>query len=568
MRISHMFGTTLRQAPAEAEITSHKLLLRAGAVRQLAAGIYSYLPLGWRVIRKIERIMQEEMDAIGGQEIGLPILHPAEIWQETGRWYDVGPEMVRLKDRADRDFVLGMTHEEIVTDLARREIRSYRQLPFMAYQIQRKIRDEARPRGGIIRLREFLMKDAYSFHPDQASIDEYYPSMYQAYHNIFRRAGLNVIAVEADTGMMGGTGSHEFMLLSPNGEDTVVVCSNCDYAANLEKAEFVKPEPVAAATGLPTERVSTPGVKTIEALAAFLNLPQGQMLKTVAYSTGEQLVAAIIRGDLEVNEAKLAKVLGTANYHLASDEELRAAGIHPGYMSPVGLKGVRVIADDSLKDGSEYVAGANEPDAHLLHVHMGRDVRPDDVADIASAREGDTCTRCGGTLRAQRGIEVGHTFKLGTRYSSALGADYLGPDGKQHPIVMGSYGIGLDRLVAAIVEQNHDDKGIIWPRSVAPLDIHLVALGVDDPNVAAYGEEVYKELQAAGFDVLYDDREETPGVKFNDADLIGLPLRLTVSPRNIREDRVEAKLRSSKEATLVPRAALVRQARELLDTAP
>ncbi|MHB9091311.1 MAG: proline--tRNA ligase, partial [Chloroflexota bacterium] len=566
--LSVMFGHTLRQAPAEAETISHQLLLRSGAVRQLAAGIYSYLPLGWRVLRRIEQIMREEMDAIDGQEMRMPVMHPAEIWKETGRWFDIGAEMVRFKDRAERDFVLGMTHEEVITDLARREVRSYRQLPFMAYQIQTKVRDEPRPRGGLIRLREFLMKDAYSFHQDQADLDEYYPRIYQAYINIFRRAGLNAVPVEADPGMMGGTGSHEFVLVSETGEDTIMLCGGCGYAANLERAEFTKPAPVAVRSDKPTEQVSTPGIKTIEDLQRFFNLPGGQMLKTVLYATKEKLVAAVIRGDLAINEAKLARTLKTANFHLATDEELKLAGIHPGFVSPVGQKNLYVVADDSLSEDSEYVAGANKPNAHLLHVRMGRDVQPDVVADIASAREGDSCPRCGGSLHAERGIEAGHTFKLGTKYSSAMGATFLGSDGKEHPVIMGSYGIGLDRLMASLIEQNHDERGIIWPKSVAPFAVHLVGLGIDTPVVKEYAENVYAELQAAGFEVLFDDREETPGVKFNDADLIGIPLRLTVSPRNIREDKVELKPRTERQATLVPHAELVTKAQEALAQAP
>ncbi|MHB1415965.1 MAG: proline--tRNA ligase [Chloroflexota bacterium] len=568
MRFSHMLGRTLRQAPAEADSVSHQLLLRAGTVRQLAAGVYSYLPLGLRILHKVEHIMEEEMDAIGGQEVELPVLHPAELWKETGRWYDVGPEMMRLKDRADRDFVLGMTHEEVITDLARREVRSYRQLPFMAYQIQTKVRDEPRPRGGLIRMREFKMKDGYSFHTDQGDLDAYYPEVYQAYLNIFRRTGLDVIPVEADPGMMGGSGSHEFVFLSPTGEDTFMLCDGCGYAANLERAEFVKPAPVAEKTDKEAELVSTPGVKTIEDLARFFDAPQGQMLKTVMYTSGDKLVAAIIRGDLTVNEAKLVRVLKSPHLRLATDEELRAAGIHPGFVSPVGLSGVYVVADDSVRDDTEYIAGANRPDAHLLHVQLGRDVLPDVVDDIAEAREGDRCPRCEGTLHAARGIEEGHTFKLGTKYSAAMEATYLGADGTEHPIIMGCYGIGLDRLIASIVEQRHDEHGIIWPRAIAPFDVHIVALGMDDPEVAAYAETVYDELTTAGVETFFDDREETPGVKFNDADLIGLPLRLTVSPRNIRKDQVEMKVRATGEMELAPRGELLAQVKKVLETVP
>ncbi|MHB1132271.1 MAG: proline--tRNA ligase [Chloroflexota bacterium] len=568
MRLSNLLGRTLRQAPAEAETASHQLLLRAAMVRQLAAGIYSYLPLGHRVARKVKRIMEEEMDAIGGQQVDLPVMHPAELWKETGRWFDVGAEMVRFKDRADRDFVLGMTHEEVITDLARREVRSYRQLPFMAYQIQTKIRDEPRPRGGLVRLREFVMKDGYSFHADQTDLDAYYPDVYQAYLNIFSRAGLQVVPVEADPGMMGGTGSHEFMMLSATGEDTLMLCGQCGYAANLERAEFAKPEPVGRASDTAVEEVHTPDVKTIDQLAQFFGAPQGAMLKTVVYragyAAGDRLIAAVIRGDLAVNEAKLARALGTGNFRLANDEELRAKGIHPGFVSPVGLEGVHVLADDSVREDAEYVAGANRPDTHLRHVRLGRDFQAYQVADIAAAREGDSCPRCGGILRAERGIEAGHTFKLGTKYSKALGANYLGSDGVERPIVMGCYGIGVDRLLAAVVEQNHDEHGIVWPKSIAPLHVHLVGLGMDKADVAAYAEELYAELEAAGYEVLFDDREETPGVKFNDADLIGLPLRLTVSQRTLRGRQVEMKPRSGKEVSVVARDELLQHVAEML----
>jgi prolyl-tRNA synthetase len=568
VRMSHMLGRTLRQAPAEAETASHKLLLRAGLVRQLAAGIYSYLPLGYRVVRKVERIMQEEMDAIGGQQVELPVMHPAELWKETGRWYDIGQEMVRLKDRADRDFVLGMTHEEVITDLARREVRSYRQLPFMAYQIQTKVRDEPRPRGGLVRLREFLMKDGYSFHADPLDLDTYYPQVYQAYLNIFRRSGLKVVPVEADPGMMGGTGSHEFVMLSPSGEDTFMFCQGCGYAANLERAEFAKPAPVLPKSEEPLELMSTPGVKTIDDLAAFFNLPAGAMLKTVVYAEGERLVATVIRGDLAINEAKLARALRTAHFHLATDEELRAHGVFPGFVSPVGLKGAYILVDDSVREDTEYIAGANQPDAHLRHAQLGRDFSAEEVADIAAAREGDSCPRCGGALHAERGIEEGHTFKLGTKYTAAMGATYLGADGQERPIIMGCYGIGVDRLIASVVEQSHDDRGIVWPKAIAPFQVQLVALGMDDPALAAYAESAYEELNRAGLEVLFDDREDTPGVKFNDADLIGTPLRLTVSQRTMRENQVELKPRTEKQFSLLPRPELVQRVADALSAAP
>ncbi len=559
MRMTSMFGGTLRQAPAEAETISHQLLLRAAAIRQLGAGIYSFLPLGWRVIRKIEQIMREEMDAIDGQELRLPALHPADVWKESGRWEDFGPAMLRLKDRSERDLALGPTHEEIVTDLARHEVRSYRQLPFMVYQMQTKFRDEPRPRGGLIRLREFIMKDAYSFHPDHESLDAYYPRMYEAYVHIFRRAGLRAIPVEADSGMMGGSGSHEFMLISASGEDTVMFCKTCGYAANLERAEFRKPAPALSASAAPPEPIAQ--------LSDFLSMPAGAMLKTIIYASGNELIAAVVPGDLEVNEAKFASATRIANFHLASEEELLQAGIEPGFVSPVG-KNLRVIVDDSISKTAEYVAGGNKKDTHLLHVQPGRDFTATQVADLTSARVGDPCPRCGEGLHSERGIEAGHTFKLGTKYSAAMGATYLAADGKEYPLVMGSYGIGADRLMASLVEQHHDERGIIWPKSVAPFDAHLVILGAENEAVSAYGDAVYKELTDAGLSVIYDDRVETPGVKFNDADLMGMPVRLTVSPRNIKQDVVELKPRSGTEASLCPRGELQQNVRAMLAALP
>ncbi|MCL5265069.1 MAG: proline--tRNA ligase [Chloroflexi bacterium] len=554
MRLSTLFGKTLRQPPAEAEIASHRLILRAALARPLAAGVYSYLPLGWRVIRKIEAIMRDEMDKIGGQEIHMPVLNPAELWKETGRYFAIGPELIRFEDRAERDFVLAMTHEEVVTDLARRELRSYRQLPFMVYQIQTKIRDEARPRGGLIRMREFLMKDGYSFHEDQKGLDEYYPLIHQAYKNIYSRCGLQVLDVEADTGMMGGTGSHEFILLSESGEDTVVICRNCGYAANVEAAKALKSDRVGQHAPpeamKPVEEASTPGVKTIQQLTEFFSLPAQDFLKSVFYSAGGDLVAVVIRGDLDVNEAKLARALQSADFRFATDVEIAKAGGVPGFASPIGLKNVRVVLDDSV-DADAFIAGANKPDTHLRNVHYPRDFKADIVADVALAQAGQTCCACGHEIELSRGVELGHIFKLGYKYSEAMGAKFLSPEGKEVIVIMGCYGIGVDRLLAAIIEQNHDDKGIIWPRSVAPFQVHLVALGVEDAEVAGVAEKLYLDLQARGCEVLYDDRAETTGVKFNDADLIGLPLRATVSRRTLDKGSIEIKPRTSQDFTLV-----------------
>jgi len=569
MRLSQLFGRTLREAPAEAELVSHQLLLRAGMIRQLAAGIYSYLPLGWRALRKIEEIMRQEMDSIGGQEILLPVVHPAEIWQATGRYQapTPGPALVRFRDRWGHDLVIAMTHEEVIADLLKSEVSSYRQLPFMVYQIQTKFRDEPRARGGLIRVREFVMKDAYSCHADLASLDEFYPRMYDAYIRIFRRCHVDHVAVEADTGIMGGPVSHEFMVLTEIGEDTLIRCEGCGYSANVERAEFRLSE-VAREEPRPLQAVPTPEASSIEAVAAFLGVPTNRTLKAVFYTTAEgEVIFAVIRGDLTVNEVKLANLLGGTALRPATEEELVAKGLVPGYASPIGVRGMRVIVDPSVRSGTNWVAGANRPGYHYLNVNYPRDFQADIEADIAQARAGLPCPRCAAILRESRGIEIGHLFKLGTRYSAAVGATFLDQNGRPHPIVMGSYGIGTGRLLAAIVEQHHDDKGIIWPPTVAPFQVHLVSLGLDRPEVAEAAEALYRELVEAGLEVLYDDRLESAGVKFNDADLIGLPLRLTLSPRTLQTGLVEAKLRWESEKRLLPRAEIVDLARGLLASA-
>lgn len=569
MRLSKLFGRTLREVPGEAELASHQLLLRAGMIRQLAAGIYTFLPLGWRVLARLERIMREEMDRIGGQEMVMPVVHPAEIWQATGRYQapSPGPALARLKDRLGHELVLAMTHEEVVVDLLKSEIASYRQLPFVVYHIQTKFRDEPRPRGGLVRTREFVMKDAYSCHADQAGLDAFYPQMFEAYVRIWNRCHLDHVAVEADTGMMGGVLSHEFMVLTEVGEDTLISCQSCSYSANIERAEFGRGAPEAAEPR-PLEEVPTPDTKTIEDVAAYLGVPTYRTLKAVFYTTGEgEVIFVVIRGDLAVNEVKLSNLLGGAALQPASEEDLLRQGLVPGYASPVGVRGVRVIADDSVLDMANWVAGANRPGHHYVNVNYPRDFQADQVADIALARAGLPCPRCDALLAEARGIEIGHLFKLGTRYSSAVGATFLDQRGETRPIVMGSYGIGLGRLMAAIVEQHHDGKGIIWPPAVAPFQVHLVSLGGDRPEVAAAAEELYSELQAAGVEVLYDDRAETAGVKFNDADLIGIPVRLTISPRTLRQQAVEAKLRWQPETTLMPRPNLVQQVQALLGSA-
>ena len=567
MRFSTLFGRTLREVPSDAELISHQLSVRAGLIRQLAAGIYTYMPIGWRVLRKIEQIMREEMDAVDGQEMHMPMAQPAEVWRATGR-YDApapGPALLRFQDRGGHDMVLGMTHEEVATDLAKQEIKSYRQLPLVIYQIQTKFRDEPRSRGGLIRVREFTMKDAYSFHPDYASLDAYYPRMYQAYVNIFSRCSVETISVEADSGIMGGSASHEFMVVSEAGEDTLILCPQCKLAANAEKATFVKGEGIHGDPA-PMVKVPTPGTTTIESVARLLGVETRQTLKAVFYSTASEVIFAIIRGDLEVNETKLSNLLGGAELHASTDEELRAAHIVAGYASPVGLTGVRVVADDSILSGGNFVAGANDPGYHLKNVNYPRDFEAEAVADIALAREGDICPRCNAKMTATRGIEAGHVFKLGTKYSEAVGATFLDRDGVPKPVIMGSYGIGTGRLLACIIEQHHDERGIIWPVSVAPFHVHLVSLGTNVPEVVQAAEALYRALLAQGYDVLYDDREETAGVKFNDADLIGAPVRLTISRRTLASHSYEVKARWASEVRLVPEADLDGAIREILAT--
>jgi len=554
MRFSTLFGRTLRENPSDAELVSHQLSLRAGLIRQLGAGIYSYLPIGWRVLLKIEQIMREEMDAIGGQELVMPVVQPADIWRATGR-YDApapGPALLRFQDRGGHDMVLAMTHEEVATDLARQEIGSYRQLPQMVYQIQTKFRDEPRSRGGLVRVREFTMKDAYSFDADYEGLDAFYPSIYRAYENIFARCGVEAIAVEADTGIMGGSVSHEFMVLTDAGEDTLVLCPHCRYAANAEKAVFVKGEGPRAPEA-PLEKVPTPGTTTIEGVAKLLGVETRQTYKAVFYSTPSgEVVFGVIRGDLDVNPTKLSNMVGGAELHASTAEELEAAGIVAGYASPIGLSGVRVIADDSITTVNNAVAGANEAGYHYRNVNYPRDFRVEAVGDIALAREGDRCANCGEALTLSRGIEVGHLFKLGTKYSAAVGATFLDRDGVARPLVMGSYGIGTGRLLACVIEQHHDAKGIIWPVSVAPFQVHIVSLGSKDAEVTAAADALYGRLKGRGYEVLYDDRAESAGVKFNDADLIGVPVRLTVSRRTLDNHQFELKARWEADRRLVP----------------
>ena len=576
MRMSRLFGRTLREAPAEAETPSHYLLLRAGFIDQLMAGVYSYMPLGYRTRRKVEQIVREEMDAAGAQELLMPALSPIDLWERTGRDRSYGPTLFRLADRRERMLALGPTHEEVITTLFGGHASSYRDLPVTLYQIQTKFRDEVRPRAGLQRLREFTMKDAYSFDLDEDGLDASYDAMFEAYRRIFDRCGVPTIPVEADSGAIGGKVSQEFVFLNESGEDTIVVCDHCDYAANTEKAEFVRP-PAETEEQLALEEVETPDATTIDALTELLGIGPARTAKAVFFTArrhgaegpGEP-VFVVVRGDLEVNEVKLSNALGGRELEPMSEAELQRAGIAAGYASPIGAAaGVRVVADLSIPDSPNLVAGANREGFHLRNVNYGRDWEAEVVADIATAQPGHRCVRCdGGTLRAERAIEMGHVFRLGLAYTEPLDVGVLDDQGQRRMPVMGCYGIGIDRIVAAAVEVNNDEHGIRWPASIAPYDVHLVGLGLErDADVAAEAEELYEELTVAGLETLFDDRDESPGVKFNDADLIGLPLRVTVSARNHRDGVVEVQRRGADAAEQLPRDEVVARLRAMRDEA-
>jgi len=549
-----LFFATLRDDPADAEMPSHRLLLRAGYVRQLGAGIYSLLPLGFRVSKRVEQVIREELNAIGGQEMEMPVVHPADLWRESGRYDAIGPEMARFKDRADRDMVLAMTHEEVVADLLRDIVRSYRQLPFIVYHFQTKWRDEPRSRGGLIRVREFVMKDSYSCDRDDAGLDTAYWAHHRAYTRIFERLGLDTVAVSSDVGMMGGSLAHEFMFLNPAGEDVLVLCESCGYAANRQVAPTIAPEP-AAEELLLVEEVETPGATTIDSLAAFLGVPASRTAKAAFFVTGDgRFVAAIVRGDHDVNETKLVNAIkATGGLRPAQVDEIKARGMEAGYGSPIGARDTVVVVDTLAAASPNLVAGANRPGFHLRNVNVPRDYTPDVIGDLASVREGDSCPDCGKPVILRNGIEVGNIFKLGTKYTKALGAEYLGEDGERHPIVMGSYGIGLGRNVACIVEAHHDEKGIAWPAEVAPYRAHLVAIGGNkDPRVVETAERLHEIAAAAGPDheILYDDRDESPGVKFTDAELLGMPWIITVSPRSLAAGGAEVTFRATGERSV------------------
>jgi prolyl-tRNA synthetase len=573
MLMSRLFGSTLREAPTGAEAASHALLIRAGFIRQLGQGLFTYLPLARRALDRIEGIIREEVEAIGGQEITMPVVNPAEPWKASGRWHSTGAELARFRDRKDRDMVLAMTHEEIVTDLCRSEIRSYKQLPKLVYQVQTKFRDDPRPRAGLIRVREFTMKDSYSLDADEEGLEAQYQAHRGAYGRIFARCGLPVLEVGADSGMMGGSTAHEYMYLTPVGEDSLVTCSFCGYAANRQVAVFRKETVSPPASPAPLARIATPGCTTIDQLAQYLGVRPSQTAKSVLMIAGrdggegaqERFVFAVVRGDMEVNETKLANAVKADWLRPATEEEIRRVGAVPGYASPIGLDpAALVVVDDTVPGSANLVAGANEPGYHVLNTNVPRDYAPGIVADIAAASAGHPCARCGSALSVSRGVEVGNIFKLGTRYSAALGATFLDADGVSKPIVMGSYGIGVGRLLACIAEEHHDDHGLAWPVNVAPFSVCLLSLGTPGSEAEAAAEEACRVLEKAGIPVLFDDRAESPGVKFADADLIGLPLRVTASAKSLAAGGLEIKRRCSQEKTIVARQALADHVTEVL----
>jgi prolyl-tRNA synthetase len=569
MRWSRSFIHTLRQDPSDAEVVSHRLMTRAGMISKVAAGIYTYLPLGWRSVSKLMQIVREEMAAAGSDELVMPAVQPAELWQESGRWYQYGPELLRISDRHEREFCFGPTHEEVITDIVRRAITSYRQLPVSLYQIQTKFRDEIRPRFGLMRGREFLMKDAYSFHVDADDLDVAYRAMERAYRRVFERCGLAYTQVEADTGNIGGSESHEFMVLADTGEDAIMACPECGYGANVEKAETGE---IGAAPAWPRaqlagpEVVATPDQRSVEEVAAFLGISPAHLIKTLIFETDEQFVAVLIRGDLEVNEVKLKNHLGCTHLQLATEAKIEeVTGGPQGFSGPVGLTDVRLVADPTVMALEMAATGANALDAHLIGVVPGRDFTATEVADVRLARIGDPCPRCAAAMIEKRGIEVGHIFKLGTKYSKAMGCNFQDPDGGEQPMIMGCYGLGVSRTVAAAIEQNHDTNGIVWPLPLAPFEVVLAVLNADKPEVIEEAGRLYEALVEAGIDVLFDDRPERPGVKFNDMDLIGFPVRVVIGKRGLDNGEVELSMRRDGDKRMTPIADLVPAVRSLLD---
>ncbi len=550
MRYSQLFAPTLREVPSEAEIVSHQLMFRAGMMRKVASGIYSYLPLGWRVLDKVSDIVREEMNAAGAQELMFPIVQPAELWQSSGRWAVYGDEMWRVKDRHGRDFCLGPTHEEVATNTVMNDINSYKQLPLMIYQIQNKYRDERRPRFGLMRSREFIMKDCYSFDRDDAGLDVSYGKMYDAYVKIFTRCGLDFRPVRADNGAIGGSSSHEFMVLAENGEAEILYCDGCDYAANIEIAESIPLETVAAEEEKAAEKVLTPDCRTIEDVASFLKMDKKKTMKALFYMADEKPVLIFIRGDRTLNEIKVQNALGANLFYMGADIDLENAGLVRGFIGPCGQK-VRVLVDREIAEGKNFCCGANEEGYHLLNVNFGRDF-DGEVGFFRMAEAGEKCPVCGGTLRSARGIEVGQVFKLGKKYSVSMGAEYLDENGKAQPFVMGCYGIGVGRTMAASIEQNFDENGIIWPKAIAPFEVVIVPVSEKNERQMRAAEELYASLNENGVEVLLDDRSERAGVKFKDADLIGFPLRITVGDKSLDKGMLEYKIRKTGESGLIP----------------
>ena len=566
MLVSKLYAPTLREVPAEAEIPSHKLMLRAGYMRKSATGMYTFLPLAQRVLKKIEAIIREEMEAAGAQEILMPVLQPSELWKQSGRWDAYGGEMWRIKDRHGHDYCLGPTHEEMITFLAQMDVNSYRQLPLNLYQIQDKFRDERRPRFGLMRSREFIMKDGYSFDVDEAGLDKAYEKMYQAYTNIFQRCGLVFRPVEADSGAIGGNGSHEFMVLADSGEAEICYCTQCNYAADTEKAEL-HPLESAPEELKEKEKVATPDCKTIQAVCDYLKAPVEKSVKAVAYTSAKGLILCFVRGDHEVNETKVVNTVGVPEIEMAPAEELAAAGTHGGYMGPCGLdpKKVIIVCDATVMNMHNFCCGANEEGYHWINVNPGRDFTPTYVADIRLMQEGDPCPHCGGTIAKARGIEVGQIFKLRDKYSASMGATILDETGKSIPMQMGCYGIGVGRTMATAVEQNNDKDGIIWPAQIAPYHVLIVPVNIKDDAIREKAFSVYEELTKAGLEVLLDDRDERPGVKFKDADLYGFPLRITIGKKTLDKGQIEVRTRKTGETVLLPADDFTGTVRDMLE---
>jgi prolyl-tRNA synthetase len=567
MRFSQLLLPTLKETPADAEVVSHKLMLRAGFIRKLASGIYCYLPLGLRSIRKVEQIVREEMNNAGAQELLLPMVQPADLWQESGRWHKYGTELLRFTDRHQRESCLGPTHEEVITDLIRKNIHSYRSLPLNLYQIQTKFRDEIRPRFGLMRGREFIMKDGYSFDATEKGAEGTYEKMKYAYHRIFKRCGLTFRAVEADSGTIGGSFSHEFMVLAETGEDTIVICQQCSYAANMEKARAMETPPPQAVEQRPLTKVETPGKRKVQAVCEFLAIAPKELVKTLIYMADGKPVAVLLRGDHEVQEVKLQNLLGANEMRLADDKEtFDSTGTPTGYLGPVGLS-LPIVADLEVTKMANFTVGANEKNFHLQNLNIGRDFTPAKVADLRMVTKEDRCPLCGGQLVLTRGIEVGHIFKLGTTYSEALKATFLDVQGSEIPFVMGCYGIGVSRTVAAAIEQNHDNDGMIFPLPIAPFQVMLLNLSTKDEAISKAAESLYADFTASGMEVLFDDRDERPGIKFKDADLIGIPFRVMVGNSLTKEGKIEIRERAGGRTTAVSIAETTLRLKQMIESA-